>query len=92
MFREVTAHNFDFATAGFAHIEIELDSSQEAQRPGREERYARKVADLIISWEGVKAIESLFSTTYSSAMSREDRVNHQDKVKNTAIVRNRIKN
>ena len=92
MFREVTAHNFDFSTAGFAHIEIELDSSQEAQRPGREERYARKVADLIINWEGVKAIESLFSTTYSSAMSREDRVNHQDKVKNTAIVRNRIKN
>ncbi len=45
MFRDVTAHNFDYATAGFAHIEIELDSSQEAQRPGREERYARKIAD-----------------------------------------------
>ena len=76
MIRDVTAHNFDFATAGFAHIEIELDSTQELQRPGREERYARKVSDLMIKWEGVKAIESLFFTTYSSAMQKEDRVIH----------------
>ncbi len=76
MFKDVNAHNFDFSTAGFAHIEIELDSSQEAQRPGREERYARKVADIIINWEGVKAIESLFATTYNRTMTKEDRILH----------------
>lgn len=76
MFKDVTAHNFDYSTAGFAHIEIELDSSQEVQRPGREERYARKVAELIINWGDVKAIESLFATTYSSTMTKEDRIIH----------------